>query len=284
MTSTLPLFPYCVLFVNAAQRDIWMENVKKAAGEREVLIWAEDSQPTPADPENCVVLIHELSILARVRVSRFCAIFTGLSQVQSLKESTGVLSYPSFLPAPVMSLYTEQQARKGVAEFAFFDIGRITVPSAVIETAQKYAAEVDASKLAMYVDGYTSAPKTPLYFEPADFKFGAGSGLGAHEWIDITGVPRELVSGPGICPSKGTWEIVCRIDVDAGAVGMPFGVEWGTEKDFESTPLMFDRPGIFELSVQHPWVFPAPAKFRFVMKNSSLGGIVGFLGGELRRI
>ena len=143
---------------------------------------------------------------------------------------------------------------------------------------------VDESKLAMFVHGYTDKPKAPIYFAPSDFTFGAGGGLGAHEWLDITGTPRVLVSGPNIYLPKGIWEMTCRFDVDAATVGMPFTVDWGSEKNFETTPLMFDRPGIFELTIQHEWIFPMPAQLRFVMKNSSLGGIVGFLGGELHQI
>lgn len=281
MTSTLPLLSYCVLLADASQRDLWLPNIKQVAGDMEVLVWEEGSQPQPADASKSIVLVDDVSVLDGIRVMRFCGIFSGLSQIKSLKTATGPLSYAGYLPAPVMSLYTERNARDGVTEFDFFDFGKITVPSEVIEQARQNAGAVDESRLAMYVEDYRNPPKSVFYFEPSEFQFGAGGGLGAHEWIDITGPPRVLVSGPDIYLPKGNWQMICRFDVDAGAVGMPFTVDWGGDKKFDSVPLIFDRPGVFELAIEHDWTYPMAARLRLVMKNSSLGGIVGFLGGEL---
>lgn len=284
MTSTLPLYQYCVLFVDAGQRDLWMSNLKAAAGDLELVVWERGKQPEPVDPLNAVLVMHQCDLLERIIVNRFCAILSGLSQVTTMHEPTGVLSYPSFLPAPVSSLYTERDARKGVKDFVFFKNRRLEVPEQVIEQAQKDADAVDRSpQLSIYVDGYKANIKAPIPCPPADFTFGKGRSLGGGDWLDLTGTPRVLVSGPDYYLPKGTWEIVCRFDVDEGAVGMPFVIEWGSDKNFESTPLIFDRAGIFELSIKHEWIFPMPAKLRVVMKNSSLGGTFGFLGGELIR-
>lgn len=284
MTSTLPLYQYCVLFVDAAQRDLWMGNLKQAAGDLKIVVWERGSQPEAADPTNTILVMHQCDLLERIVVHRFCAILSGLSQVSSLHEPSGVLSYPSFLPGPVSSLYTERHARDGVKEVKFFLDRRLAVPDLVIEQAQENTAEVDASKLGIYVDGYNVQLKGPISCGLDEFTFGRGSALGAREWVDMTGIPRELVSGPNYYLPKGKWEITCRFDVDEGAVGMPFTLEWGGDKKFESTALIFDRAGVFEVSIQNEWVFPTPARLRLIMKNSSLGGVVGLLGGELTRL
>ncbi len=272
------------MFVDAEQRDLWMDNLKQTADDLEILVWERGSQPEPVNRLKTVLVLHQCDLLERIAVNRFCGVLSGLSQVQDLQEPTGILSYPSFLPTPVGWLYTERDARNGVTECPFFLGRRLPVPAQVIEQAQKNAAAVDASKLGIYVDGYNVTLTEPMSFTSEAFTFGKGSALGAREWIDMTGAPRTLISGPGHYLPKGTWEITCRFDVDEGAVRMPFAIEWGGDKNFESTALIFDRAGIFELSIRHEWAFPMPAKLRLIMKNSSLGGVVGFLGGEIVQV
>lgn len=79
--------------------------------------------------------------------------------------------------------------------------------------------------------------------------------------IDLFGRRRMLFNGPNLALVPGLWRIEARFMVEPrNRVNLLF--EWGHGADAADADITFDKPGHYELALEHQWKGPAPADFR----------------------
>ena len=70
-----------------------------------------------------------------------------------------------------------------------------------------------------------------------------------------------LFNGPNLALVPGLWRIEARFMVEPrNRVNLLF--EWGHGADAAAADITFDKPGHYELALEHQWKGPAPADFR----------------------
>ena len=104
--------------------------------------------------------------------------------------------------------------------------------------------------------------------------------------IETSGRARALVWGPYIHLPAGVWRVTARFSVENGAEAHQFRAEWGTPEPtlYSSHAFRPGREGIFEIVIEYKWLDVAPAEFRMIQTEGSLGGTFTFMGLQLERV
>lgn len=103
-------------------------------------------------------------------------------------------------------------------------------------------------------------------------------------WIDLTGRPRLLAYGPTLWLPPGRWTLTLRIQIEAGADGRWFQVDWGTQTACDHIEFRPERVGDYEVSMSFTWSEPAPAEFRLKVFEGCFEGSLRIVDLKIARI
>lgn len=103
-------------------------------------------------------------------------------------------------------------------------------------------------------------------------------------FIDLTGRGRVVVFGPRHDLPAGTWRVTCRFNVDTEASDVYLKFQWGVGEDFETTEIMVQQSGGYQLVLDHTWSTPGTAELRVWAANAHFVGQLEFLGADIERM
>jgi hypothetical protein len=115
------------------------------------------------------------------------------------------------------------------------------------------------------LDMYRTLPVpagSQVRWTPDMFSFPGSTPIGDQPGhIDLFGRRRMLFNGPNLALPPGLWRIEARFMVEPrNRVNLLF--EWGFGVAVAAVDITFDKPGHYELALEHEWTGPAPADFR----------------------
>jgi len=270
-----------------------------AAGAGFILVRHIDAKVDIAEPSRTILFSQDPSSLDLIAVEKFAVVATGVSAVGALEANSNAdrfgatfevsrfLAVAASLQPDQTTTFNDSDVDRGSREFLAFGDMPIAVPDGVVAKARvkisRYHSDV-ASALQIYREGAVSVGQSASWASTI-FSYDNRSKVEPPSpCVDLTGIPRLLVSGPYIHLPAGEWRAVATFSVDSRAARHRYRFEWGGLEAFTSFETSPRQPGLYTIDMRHEWQRVAFAELRVVLLEGSLGGDLTFLGVEVTRV
>lgn len=285
----------CVLLVSPLAEKAWIACLQQAADHAgKILVRHRAGESLYLEyPGDTIVVVTESDALNELGVRYFAVIMSGLAAEAEaaardpwldVVQVSRAAVVSGLLPGERTAFFLERNAREAQDQFVCFEGVVVAVPSEAIRAAQAANEGRGAGPLAIYVDGPVPELGARAHWNADVFVYGKGSSAQLPSELDLTGIPRLLVSGPHIYVPPGIWQITARFSVDTEAAGHRYRLEWGDLDSFTSFDFQPTSPGVYEATIKHEWTAVTFAELRFVLMESALGGALVFIEAEIERI
>jgi len=289
----------CVVIIPSAESERWITEIRSAAsanGLHAVVVDGQSSAlPDPAD--HAIIITHDPMLVCGLANCHFAVIAVDLETSPAEVSRTFHIAAPeatrvaSALLAntwvlPKETFWVSDSTRPEHGELILFPGFKIRAPEPRVLSGHAEAPLPINEAFSIFADGPPAVGAQARWSQELFSYDHRRIAERTHIYdMDITGPARALLFGPYVSLPPGAWRASVRFTVDEDAATHRYRFEWGTprENGYVSVLCRPGTSGIFELALDYDWTEVAPAEFRIILTQGSLGGEFSFLGMVVER-
>ncbi|CAN5374771.1 hypothetical protein BH10PSE1_BH10PSE1_11010 [soil metagenome] len=288
----------CILITPSAEYEQWLvaiQSATKLAGKEMVLHHGLELD-RGAGFDRCVFVSTNKKFLEPSADAEVCVIATGLSGAINKTEEltggsglyavidTGALVVEA-LTYPGARVITDATIRSAPVPVLLLHDLSVEPPSITRQHPSSDLERAGQQALSLFENGPPLVGATTEFMPEIFFIETRKRELRPRETLlDVTGGPRLLVNGPQITLTPGLWQATIRFSVDEDSARYGFRFEWGSMEDVTAVNITPKASGVFDLTIQHPFVQAARSEMRVHLTEGALHGEFEFLGVRVVKI